>query len=74
LGVVVVSLTGWIVFLLLIRKALALSPFRWKEPPAIHTGSLRLPIPSSPRYCTQCGSRLSGYEKFCMNCGIMLPR
>jgi len=74
LGVIGVSLFGWVLFLLLIRQALSLSPFRWRETGIIHTYDSSQFILSSPRFCTQCGSRLFGNEKFCMNCGFLVPR
>jgi RsiW-degrading membrane proteinase PrsW (M82 family) len=73
-GVVVLSLIGWTAFLWLIRKALSMSPFTWKETSITHpydTGQFVLP---PPRFCTQCGSRLVGSEKFCMTCGILVSR
>lgn len=74
LGVIGVSLFGWVLFLLLIRKALSLSPFRWRETGIIHPYGAGPSIPFSPRFCTQCGSRLFGNEKFCMACGFLIPR
>ncbi len=69
-----VSFFGWVLFLLLIRKALSLSPFRWRETGAIPTYGTSPLIPYSPRFCTQCGSRLSGNEKYCMHCGFQVTR
>jgi len=66
LAVVGVSLLGWILFLWLMRKALSLSPFRWRD---TYGGTKVLP---PRRFCAQCGSRLVGDEKFCMNCGFEL--
>jgi RsiW-degrading membrane proteinase PrsW (M82 family) len=70
LGVIGISLVGWILFLYLIRKALSMSPFRWREMRATYRGGVL--IPSPPRFCTQCGSRIVGDENFCMNCGFAL--
>lgn len=72
LGVVAISLVGWVLFLLLIRKALSMSPFRWRETQATYPGGVL--VPSPPRFCAQCGSRLVGDEDFCMNCGFALSR
>jgi RsiW-degrading membrane proteinase PrsW (M82 family) len=74
LGVIGVSLFGWVLFLLLIRKALSLSPFRWRETGIIHPYGAGPSLPFSPRFCTQCGSRLFGDETFCMTCGFLVPR
>jgi RsiW-degrading membrane proteinase PrsW (M82 family) len=71
LGVIAISVVGWILFLLLIRRALSMSPFRWRETqPKYPVGGLL--IPSRPRFCTRCGSRLVGDENFCINCGLAL--
>jgi RsiW-degrading membrane proteinase PrsW (M82 family) len=74
LGVIGVSLIGWVLFLWLIRKALSLSPFRWKEAGLAYqydTGQL---LEHPPQFCTQCGNRLVGNEKFCMSCGSLISR
>jgi RsiW-degrading membrane proteinase PrsW (M82 family) len=69
-GVILISLIGWGLFLVLMRKALALSPFRWRQ---THAGSPSILGPtadlSGPQFCFQCGVRLLGGELHCTNCG-----
>jgi RsiW-degrading membrane proteinase PrsW (M82 family) len=74
LGIVGVSLAGWVIFLWMIGKALSLSPFRWRG--AVFTPSAGgAPwVPLAPRFCTQCGNALVGEERFCMNCGAEVRR
>lgn len=74
LGVIGVSLIGWVLFLWLIRRALSLSPFRWKETGVTYPYGVSQFVPPPPGFCTQCGSRLVGNEKFCMNCGFAISR
>ena len=69
-----VTLISWVIFLRLTKKALSLSPFRWRTEPARET-----PAPSSAgyygpsqMYCTNCGVRLIAGGKFCANCGTRL--
>ena len=69
-GVILISLVGWGLFLVLMRKALALSPFRWKQ---THPGAPSILGPTvdlrGPQFCFQCGIRLLGRELHCTNCG-----
>lgn len=68
-GVILISIVGWGLFLFLIRKALALSPFRWRKThagPPILGPTVDL---SGPQFCFQCGVRLLGGELHCTNCG-----
>jgi len=73
-GVILLSIIGWGLFLVLIRKALALSPFRWRQTHDTPHSSLGPVVDQSgPRFCFQCGFRLVGSERFCMNCGALTP-
>ena len=72
-GVILISFIGWGLFLFLMRKALALSPFRWRQTHAESSSILGPALdPSGPRFCSHCGSRLVGGERFCMNCGARM--
>jgi RsiW-degrading membrane proteinase PrsW (M82 family) len=74
LGVIAVSIIGWIIFLELIRKALSLSPFRWRGTSVTYPQEEGASVLPPSRFCTQCGFRLAGNEKFCMNCGFPISR
>ena len=69
LAVIGVSLFGWVLFLWLTRKAVSLSRLRWTGTGGTYPYGARQSVPLAPRFCTQCGSRLLGNERFCMNCG-----
>jgi hypothetical protein len=60
-GLVGMTLISWLILLHLIKKALALSPVRWKSP----TGFLPLPF----RFCTQCGIQREPGSRYCVGCG-----
>ena len=70
-GVILISLVGWGLFLVLMRKALALSPFRWKQQHVVPSSSKAVDL-RRPRFCSRCGFRLVGEERFCMSCGARM--
>jgi RsiW-degrading membrane proteinase PrsW (M82 family) len=55
------TLISWLILLHLIKKALTLSPVRWKSP----TGFLSYPF----RFCTQCGIQREPGSRYCVGCG-----
>jgi RsiW-degrading membrane proteinase PrsW (M82 family) len=74
LAMVGVSAVGWVLFLWMTRKALSMSPFRWRSTiaPARYGGQQA--VIGAPRFCSHCGYELAGDEKFCMNCGAQVVR
>jgi RsiW-degrading membrane proteinase PrsW (M82 family) len=72
-GVILISVIGWVLFLILIRKALAQSPFRWRQTHAMPQSILGPTVDlNRPRFCSQCGLRLLGGERYCINCGATI--
>jgi len=73
IGVVLISLIGWGLLLVLMRRALALSPFRWSQkhasPESILSPGFGV---SGPRFCSECGFQLVGGEQYCCNCGAKI--
>ena len=68
IGLLGMTLIGWIILLRLIKKALALSPVRWGSPIAL-TAYRTYPI----RFCTQCGTQREIGSRFCAICGHAFP-
>ena len=68
IGLLGMTLIGWVILLRLIKKALALSPVRWGSPTVFTSYQMY-----SNRFCTQCGTRREIGSRFCASCGYAFP-
>jgi RsiW-degrading membrane proteinase PrsW (M82 family) len=70
LGIVLavgVNVFSWVIFLRLIKNALAKSPYRW-------TVSQNSTFALGQRFCFDCGTKIEPNAFFCVNCGCRIQR